>query len=1204
MALSQSPTPSHSPSIQVRLFGAFQIRAGGRPCSIPRGKACSLLAYLLLQGAGPIRREQLVDRLWPDARPARARRNLSDALYRLRQALDPGWIIATSRHIGLSPELSLRVDLWEFEAAIRAGSVTDLARAVELYRGELLPELDDDWLLLPRTTLKESYLTALGELAQHWEKEGELARALIHYRQLAQADPLGERSYQGMMRILAGQQRISEALQLYDSLERLLAQEMQVAPSPESRRLAARLRDELELQALAQAQENALPQALPFVGRGRERMAGIQAVESTLDGQGGMLLVEGEAGMGKSRFLEILSESAAWRGATVLQGQVSPYPDPTPFTPLIQALAPALSSAYAAPVAELLADENLAALATLFPAWKPHTALAALPAPQARERLFHALVELILALADYAPQLLILDDMHRAEPSLWELLDSLSAHLQDRRLLLVLAYRRARLEASPHWSTLQAWEGRVPLRVIALKPLAVEDVARLLPAEMKAKAADIHGITGGNPFFIQELLLNHQEGEPLHQAAVTQRLQSLPPAARHALEAAAVLGERFSFRLWRDLLHLSNERLAQTGAFLSARAFLHPQGDGYRFLHQLVQKGVYQAIPPEQRQRLHARAAALLAQEPREEQLRLRAFHLDQAGARQEAAPIYAQAGHYEMARFAFPEAQAALERALVPASPQVQPERVETLLALAQVCEVMGEQERGKAALDQALALATRLEEEELLLRAMVQMGNWATRTGAHAQAHQQLTQALRLARRLGNREQEMEIQLILGDLALRQTPQQAKPHLEKALALARKLGRRPQEGRALEGLGWAEAMGGAPLDQVLARYQEALAVQRACQDLLGEAKTLLNILSACQNAGAWDKMLAIAPQVLTAQRRVHYRLGEGVASQALGLMEYALGNLAQAREHAATARAHFQAVGERLGTVIATGSLGRILQEEGELAQAETLFREAQAQAENLDSPLFEAFTLQDLAFLLVAQGRHHQALPILRQAVEKWTAVGDRPNALKCQAQLGLAHLALGQKDKAQALAQEGLQAFRTEGANGEEPQFWLWSLAQLCQGLGWEAEARELIAGAYQELQRQAQAIQDHQVRARFFHAVSLNRAIVAAQDRYTGAVRQQQVILARAGAPLGRRLGREEQVTVTWTLCGPEDEAIRDVRTRRRVALQRLLREAASQGGAPTDQELAQALGVSRRTVLRDMEALARAGVSLPTRGRR
>jgi hypothetical protein len=92
--------------------------------------------------------------------------------------------------------------------------------------------------------------------------------------------------------------------------------------------------------------------------------------------------------------------------------------------------------------------------------------------------------------------------------------------------------------------------------------------------------------------------------------------------------------------------------------------------------------------------------------------------------------------------------------------------------------------------------------------------------------------------------------------------------------------------------------------------------------------------------------------------------------------------------------------------------------------------------------------------------------------------------------------------------------------------------------------------------------------------------------VDAYDRLAGVTRRQQVSLARAGAP-------RERVTVIWTVSGPEDEAVEDKAERRRLALRRLLREAENQEAAPTDQDLAIALGVSRRTVIRDRKRIDR-----------
>jgi hypothetical protein len=95
-----------------------------------------------------------------------------------------------------------------------------------------------------------------------------------------------------------------------------------------------------------------------------------------------------------------------------------------------------------------------------------------------------------------------------------------------------------------------------------------------------------------------------------------------------------------------------------------------------------------------------------------------------------------------------------------------------------------------------------------------------------------------------------------------------------------------------------------------------------------------------------------------------------------------------------------------------------------------------------------------------------------------------------------------------------------------------------------------------------------------------------------------------ITLVRADVPLGRKLTDRDCVTIEWTIAAPEDDALTDPIDRRRHILSRLIAEARSAGAAPTDDDLARALDVSRRTILRDIDALAQSGVKLPTRRRK
>lgn len=1187
----------------VRLFGGLAVTEshGGqsRHLTIPGGSAQALLAYLLVHPQVRHARERLGELFWPDASPERMRRTLSDLLYRLRQALGADWFMADAETVALYPDLDLAVDVWQFEAAIKSGAIADLEWAVELYRGELLPELYADWLSVPRIAFQESYFDALRVLAADAERQRTQGRALLYYRQLVQSDPLHEEGYQGMMRVLAGQGRIAEALTIYDTLAAQLQRELNLSPSATTQRLARQLRVELDAR-----QEEPPPQPI-FVGRRQERAVILGALERLAGGIGGVVAVEGDAGMGKSHLLQTIADSAHWRQIVVAMAKAPPMPADSPFAPLRQLLDDALAPPRATQVADLLSADLLAALAPLHAEWQSYAShLIDLPADRALDRFHSATVQLLKALSEVGPHLLILDDAHWIEPALWRLLDTIVPVLADCPLLLVLAYRRPPIQQGHAWRLLHQWELSGSLIVVPLAPFTVADVAQVVPSHLRPDAERIHAATGGNPFYIKQLLLNIEDETSAPEKTVAQRVLRLEPKAWLALEAAAVLADPIPYRLWRALTEFEEDELAAIGKQLGQRVLLQAAPDGYAFVHTLIQEAIYEQIPIERRRQLHRRVADLLAQEPSASP-RLQAQHLDRAGAGDEAAMYYRKAGELAMAQFAYVEAQNAFERALALMAAEPSTLRVETLLDLAHVCEITGDRAQQKQVLDEALAQAEQVGNEPLITRSLVALGNLAARTGEHNSAHAYLEQALARAHQHGDRSQELAIELILGDLLWRRgDPKAAYAHFETALALARGLGDAVSEGRALEGLGWALSYTGGDAAQAFALYTEALAVQQAAGDQLGAARTLLNMLNSYQNIGAWDRLYALADEAVAAQRQVSYRLGEAVACQSLGLAAYALGDYGQAESYAEAARQGFEQVEERMGVLIATDTLGLIAMRRGDAAQAEQYFVRALEIATSLDASHFRAFVQQDYGIFLLEQDRYGQSIDLLREAIANWRSSGERLNLFKCEAALGLALLAQGHQSEAAQLAEQGWQTFLTEDRGGEELQSWYWLLVRLQDALGNTARVEPLLDAAYAELLRQAGALADPTIRRRFFADVPLNAAIVAAHDQRTGMVRQRTAILARADAPLGRRLLPEETVKVIWTVHAPEDDLIADRTARRRAALIRLVQEAAAHDAIPTDQDLAAALGVSRRTILRDFKALADQGLDLPTRARR
>ncbi|MCA9926482.1 MAG: DUF1670 domain-containing protein, partial [Anaerolineales bacterium] len=466
-------------------------------------------------------------------------------------------------------------------------------------------------------------------------------------------------------------------------------------------------------------------------------------------------------------------------------------------------------------------------------------------------------------------------------------------------------------------------------------------------------------------------------------------------------------------------------------------------------------------------------------------------------------------------------------------------------------------------------------------------------------------LQRALSLAVAAEDMAAQGEIQQHLGDLALRLGNNvQACDYFETAVSLAQQTNNVTLEGRAAEGLGYALIQHSRPLSEVVPHFEKAIALHRQSDNPLDEARALVNYFTVLQNVGAWDRALHMADRAIAAQQAIHYRRGEAIAYQTYGIVTMQLGDFVQAGDCLQRALMGFEEVGEPLGATIARMSLGTVAERQGEQTQAAVFYEAALADAQQLGAAMFVAFVQQSWGSMLVEMEEWETAVPLLQSAVQIWIDQSDRNFQLRCEALLGLAYMGVGNDEQAAELARAGWVAFQElDTIHGEERELWLWALAQLCRRCGMEEETAVLVRAAYNELQKHARVIADPDISRRFFVQVPSNRAIVQAYDSQEKIERTQQVWLAHKDAPLGRTLTPDEMVAVQWTLPAPEDEAILNKTERRRIQLKRLLTEAAAQNAVPTDDDLAAALTVSRRTILRDMQALAAAGAVWQTRGR-
>lgn len=614
-------------ALRLRLLGPARAEVERTELRFPDRKCVAIVAVLALEGE--CTRARLADLLWEGAD---ARRNLRRELHRLRDAGFEPFLAADGDRLALRD--AVQVDAAAFRAASAAG---DCERALALHAGLLLEGFDlggaepfQDWLAAQRSALAQAWRAAALAQGSALEAAGRLRDALALANRLVEADTLQESHYRRAMALHGALGEREAALALYERCRRLLGRELGLKPLPETVALADRIRSGAVAPVAAPAPLPALQTlgtAAPLVGR--------EALLAELDaalGDGGLLVMRGAAGIGKS---SLLAQLVARRpGLRVHAARLSDRR--VPFAALARWLRGGIEGASLAPWVQ-------AELARLLPQ------LGEAPPPLAtdaqRLRFFEALATAWRTAFGSAAALF--DD--------WQHVDEASAGwwawwFGQREGGAVLVAERPR-EALPEVAAalaeaLQSAPGRV-LEVPPLDEAGMLALVRRLSAsdEPRRFAHRLWQATGGHPFYALETLQHLLQTEvirvdaqgrwhtpyddattdyrelpiaPSVQAAVEQRLRSLDEAAQRLLEAASLTGDDFGLALVAHASALGEwEALRALEAALHARVVVRsaePAGR-FRFGHDLFAQAVAATLSPERRALLHRALAASLAEE-------------------------------------------------------------------------------------------------------------------------------------------------------------------------------------------------------------------------------------------------------------------------------------------------------------------------------------------------------------------------------------------------------------------------------------------------------------------------------------------------------------------------------------------------------------------------------------------------------------
>jgi DNA-binding CsgD family transcriptional regulator/tetratricopeptide (TPR) repeat protein len=567
-----------------------------------------------------------------------------------------------------------------------------------------------------------------------------------------------------------------------------------------------------------------------FVGRVEELELLEAAMRRAADGAPAVVLLGGEAGVGKTRLVSELAARSATDGIRVLAGGCVPVGDGAlPYAPIVEALRGLVAEVGAAAVRELVGP-SWPELARLLPALG-EPGRSSPPGQAAQARLFEVLFGLLGRLAEQAPVVLVVEDVHWADQSTRDLLAFLVRNLRRERVLLVVTYRND----EPGQQRLGPWLAELdrggPVRRLELPRLdRAQTVAQLTGILGAAPAEDlVDGLfarSEGNPFFTEELLAVMQSGSGQLPTTLRDllrgRVDVMPELARKVLAVVAVAGRPVPHRLLAAVADLDDRQLVEAlrTAVASQLLVTMPAEDAYDVRHGLLREVIDADLLPGERAQLHTALARTIAE-------LVASGELDRSGSAAEVAAhwylarnppkalewsvraaieadgmhAYAEAlGHYERAlelwgRVADSEGRAGLDRA-------------ELLQRTAQDARISGEGHHSLALIDLALREMDPVAEPVRTGLLHERRGKYAGVVGDLNARFESLREAVRLIPADPPSKERAQVLASFADAMLQAAREkEAEAASREAIAIARQVGAERELGHALVVLGWAQA-------------------------------------------------------------------------------------------------------------------------------------------------------------------------------------------------------------------------------------------------------------------------------------------------------------------------------------------------------------------------------------------------------------
>ncbi len=745
--------------LALSLLGPPRIERDGVVIEVDTRKAIALIAYLAVTRQRHSR-DALAALLWPEYDQSHARATLRRTLSTLNKALNGPWLEVDRETIALNRNSDLQIDVNGFHELLAecqshhhkpgetcSACIDPLAKAVALYQGDFLAGFSlrdspnfDDWQFYQADSVRRDLAGALERLVYCHSSQGNFDPAIAYARRWLSLDRLHEPAHRQLMQLYAWAGQRAAALHQYRECVQVLEQELGVAPLEPTPRLYQSIKENsappppvqskssvalineeragdttaatttatLIASPLAPATGYTLPgSTYPFLGRTAEWSTLTHAYDS-IGTEGSLVILEGEAGIGKTRLAEEFLSSLRTKGASVIAARCYEGETHLAYGPIVTGLRTAIAQKRNTRWLEAVSTPWLSEAARLLPelaTFRPGLPPAPpLDSPGAQTRFFEGLRHILLALcAGNYPGIIFFDDVHWADGASLDLLSYLVRRIQEQPLFLIITWRSKQASNEQRLQHLLTEAQRFgKATIVSLSRLTKPTVRELvqsvattgdaLPLEL---AERLYQETEGLPFFLVEYLTAMAKG--ILSAGndswslpggvrdlLRSRLVDVSEVGWQLLNTAAVIGRSFDFDTLRDASGRSEEETIIALEELIAQGLIEEVHDNtgqgmlnYDFCHEKLRSLVYEETSLARRRLLHRRVADVLVEHMRGQretgilpgQI---AHHFQMAGNEVAAAEYFKQAGERARLLYANTEALAHLRLALALGHPDI----------------------------------------------------------------------------------------------------------------------------------------------------------------------------------------------------------------------------------------------------------------------------------------------------------------------------------------------------------------------------------------------------------------------------------------------------------------------------------------------------------------------------------------------------